>query len=890
MIRFVRKSVFSNSSKNQAAPFIFIIMCAYVVITTTYTFVSYNLNSMILRFLIGAGLVAVYVITERSVLSVGVKAFLSPVIIAVGLLIGPFLFEGDSLLFIYLNCTALISFTYYNAKSLAAYIITISAAAAIMLFLFKINLLGEIYPMSYNIKFYVASLALNVLIYVLCINTIELQEKLKEASAAKSDFLAKMSHEIRTPMNAIIGMAELALRDQKPDAMLENARTARQAAINLLSIINDILDYSKIEKGKLELTPGNYNFSSLINDVVNIIRMRVFDSNIRFGVNVDSNIPDALIGDKTRIRQVMINLLGNAVKYTEKGFVSLSVYREIKDEDSIILKVEVMDSGRGIKPDDIKKLFSEYSQIDTEKNKDTEGVGLGLFISYGIVTAMNGKIEVQSEYGKGSVFTATLPQKIGNPKKLAEVKNPEEKRVIVYDMREIYKNSIVYSIDNLGVACEIANNDEEFRDIIANQEYTLIFISLTLYEKNKESVMKYEANSKIVILMEFGEALPDINLRVLSMPVYAISIANILNGEEDSFSYDTGINTNIDFIAPEASVLLVDDINTNLRVAEGMLFPYKMRLDSCKNGMEAIEKVMDNRYDLVFMDHRMPGMDGVETTRRIREMASADPYYAGLPIIALTANAVYGMEEMFLKHGFNDYLSKPIDTVKLNQIIEKWIPAEKKEEAVKTNRTVTEVKIDIEIEGVDVNKGISLTGGATGSYYIALAAFSEDSKERIGQIKECLKTGDYKSYTTHMHALKSAASYIGAGEVSGMAGELEKAGDRMDLDKIDEHNQHFIVTLESLLGKVDHVLSSRRAKNADNRGYGIDPDMFKDELRTLKNALRNMDGETINITVNFLQALTLPDDVYAVIRSIAKNIMMVEYEKAEAQIDLLLND
>ena len=502
-------------------------------------------------------------------------------------------------------------------------------------------------------------------------------EAAQEASRAKSDFLARMSHEIRTPMNAIIGMSELALRSEELDDIREHITTVKQAAANLLSIINDILDFSKIETGKLEITPCDYLLSSLINDVINISRMRVVDTQIRFVVNIDSNIPNELCGDEIRIRQVLLNVLGNAIKYTEKGFVSFTVYGEPVGENTINLVIEVMDSGKGIKQDDIEKLFGEYAQFDLEKNRGTEGTGLGLAIAKSIVNAMGGEIDVYSEYEKGSTFTITLPQKIRSAKPLASVANADKMNVIVYERREIYANSIVFSIDNLGVHCTIVSSNSEFEKKLTEQEFAFIFISFNLYSENRDIIYKTGANSKIVVLTEFGETIPEKNLNIIAMPAHSISIANILNGESDNFSYSENNELIVRFTAPDAYVLVVDDVITNLKVANGLLAPYKMQVDLCKNGRMALNALRTNRYDLVFMDHKMPDMDGIETTKHIRTMGDEDPYYKKVPVIALTANAVTGTKEMFLENGFNDFLSKPIDTIKLDTVLEKWIPKDK---------------------------------------------------------------------------------------------------------------------------------------------------------------------------------------------------------------------
>ena len=292
----------------------------------------------------------------------------------------------------------------------------------------------------------------------------------ESSSQAKSTFLAKMSHEIRTPMNAIIGMTELALREDSASASKEHLLTIKQAGLNLLSIINDILDFSKIETGKLEIIPSEYLFSSLINDVINIIKTRVLESRLRFIVNIDCDIPNILTGDSTRIRQIMLNLLGNAVKYTDKGFISISVRKEDIDENTISLIIDVTDSGRGIKQEAMPTLFEEFAQFDKE-NINVEGAGLGLAIAESLVSAMNGRLECVSEYGKGSTFTVAIPQAYRHSHKIAVVMNPENKYVLIYERREVCIQSIIETMANLGVQYCLASTEDEFLSELMSKKY-----------------------------------------------------------------------------------------------------------------------------------------------------------------------------------------------------------------------------------------------------------------------------------------------------------------------------------------------------------------------------------------------------------------------------------
>jgi signal transduction histidine kinase/CheY-like chemotaxis protein len=502
----------------------------------------------------------------------------------------------------------------------------------------------------------------------------------KRASLAKSDFLANMSHEIRTPMNAIMGMVELILRKDISTDIYEDALGIKRAGVNLLAIINDILDFSKIESGKMELVVANYRLDSLINDCISIARVRLTEKPLLFIVDVDSTLPSELRGDEIRIRQIIINLLANAVKFTQNGYIALKVSATAPAQASdktVVLKFTVEDTGVGIKTEDMDKLFSDFVRFDSHRNRGIEGTGLGLAISRQLSRLMGGDITVLSVYGEGSSFTATLSQEIKNPAPIAIVDQPADKFSLVLESRPVLARSFSYSLQNLGIPVQVLTaTDAFFRELekpVTGRMYPFVFVPGPLAEKTAEYIKERKISTCLIAVLDLGDPVPAGNRRTLSLPVYTVSLANAFNGPEEERHRE---KSHIKFTAPDARILVVDDNRTNLVVVKGLLSPYRMDITLCNTGREAIALARQNRYDIIFMDHMMPGMDGVEATAAIR--AFEGDWFREVPIVALTANAVVGMKEEYLSKGFSDFVSKPIEIPKLEEVIDRWVPEEKR--------------------------------------------------------------------------------------------------------------------------------------------------------------------------------------------------------------------
>ncbi|MDR0998127.1 MAG: response regulator [Treponema sp.] len=507
----------------------------------------------------------------------------------------------------------------------------------------------------------------------------EQEEAKEEAGTGKNEFLANLSHEIRTPMNIIIGMSELALREEISAKARAYIADIKRAGASLLSLINDILDFLEIESGRTAIEPAEYLFTSLINDCVNIIAGRLGQRRIRFVTNIDSSIPRKMIGDVTRLRQILAGVLGGALKYTREGHFSLSVTPGSRRGDKITLNFTV--TGTGIKDEDKDKLFDDFISFDSRGKGEIGRTGPGLGLSRNLCRLMGGDITVQSTRGAGSTFTITVPQTVADPAPIAEVKDPQTKSVLLYERREIYGESIAWSLANLGARVTKAAK-EELLSLLEKEDWPFVFVSPDMAEPSLDLIRKRNLNSTMAILANPEDIRVFQHIPLINSPAYTVPISSILNGAGKGAKKEW-VETS--FTAPSARILIVDDIVTNLKVAEGLLSVYRAKIHTCAGGAEAVALVKEHNYDIVFMDHMMPGMDGVEAAGIIRSWEESgnreNPVSRRIPLIALTANTVSGAKEMFLAKGFDDYLAKPIEISRLEEIMARWIPGEKKEKA-----------------------------------------------------------------------------------------------------------------------------------------------------------------------------------------------------------------
>ncbi len=668
--------------------------------------------------------------------------------------------------------------------------------------------------------------------------------EIERAANMKSDFLANMSHEIRTPMNAVIGMAEMALREN----MTENARfylhEIKAAGKSLLTIINDILDFSKIESGKMNIVEVEYEPMSILNDVTNIVITRLEDKDVELIVDIDPTLPNRLYGDNDRIKQVILNIVNNAVKFTKQGQVRIEVNYEKTLEDELLLKVAVVDTGIGIKKEDLSKLFESFQQLDSKRNRNIEGTGLGLSICKRLLTLMNGSIDVQSVYEEGSTFFIEIPQKIIDDKPSIFVNSHEPIHAAGLIDNRYVRAQIDKAVNKLGASFRSMCHEEELY-LLPDLGISYLFVESALFSERVYQFAERNPDITVVLVMENSELIKEIlpNVRAIRKPVYSLNIAMIFNNESVHETEGQDVEL-FDFVAPEAEILIVDDNAINLTVAEGLLEPLNMKIDTAASGKEAIDKITAKKYDIVFMDHMMPELDGVETTHIIRRFHHE---YDAMPIIALTANAVDGTMEMFLKEGMNDFVAKPIELRLMISKIKRWLPAEKIQKNVAGARKATpKHQKQIKVGDLDVDSALKLLGSEK-LFWSVLKDYYRVIEQKSSTIKSFEKEENWPAYTIEVHALKSASKQIGAHELSEKAAALEVAGNAKDSAFIHDKTDDLVAQYRSYIDVLKPYFTKESA--GDTKKPAATKDQLSELFTQLDEAVDNLDMDQMEAVI-----------------------------------------
>ena len=631
-------------------------------------------------------------------------------------------------------------------------------------------------------------------------NLLKVIKELKVMQSSKDDFVANVSHEIRTPINTICGMSEIILQEELPYKVKENVQNIQIAGRNLMGVVSDILDYSELQSEKIELEEEAYNITSTINDVINMTIAKKNEKKIELIVDCDANIPCVLLGDEKKLRRVIMNLVDNAVKFTEKGGVCLSIGCR-KESYGINLVIAVKDTGIGMDEVSLEKLFSSFIQVDASRKRQEGGLGLGLAISNLLVQKMGGAITVKSKLGKGTIVKIVVPQKVLDDAPIAAIQDKEHVNVATYInleqfaetvVRDEYSNMIVHMVEQLRGKCHICRNLAELQRRNEAEHFSHIFISIVDYKANSSYFDELAKSTKVIVVLDPVDERSVTNPQLLKIfkPFYILTIVSVLNGLLDKKKGQSNLVIE-KFTTKGAHILVVDDNRMNLRVIEELLSAYKIKVTTASSGQEALDKIVALDYDFVFMDHMMPEMDGVETLHRIRHMVGT--YYQKVPIVALTANAVAGTRETLLAEGFDDFLEKPVERSVLERVLKRNLPEDKiiaKDAGGEEKPNITE-KEELYIEGLDVENGILYCNGKE-QYINILRGYCKDWDQSQDLTEQLFEQQDWKNYTIAVHGMKSAMRSIGAIQLSELARQLESAGKDGRIEYVLEHHRELM--------------------------------------------------------------------------------------------------
>ncbi len=659
-----------------------------------------------------------------------------------------------------------------------------------------------------------------------------LSQESRMAMDAKSAFLANMSHEIRTPMNVIVGLSELMLRDKMPPAQRDRLASILNAGKGLLTIIDDILDITKIEAGKFSIVEEPYELETLFEDVTTIAAMRLGNKPVLFWLELDPALPRGLLGDMGRVKQVLLNIIGNAIKFTERGSVRLIVGGQ-QMGDIWHLRMEVRDSGIGIRAEDIDKLFISFNQVDTKRNRYIKGTGLGLAISKKLCEMMGGYIEVSSVYGKGSSFVATVRQRVDDPAPLV-VPVPDNVSLLICEEYEDLRLFEAACLNQLKVRHTLCASPEDFLGRLREGSHTHALAPRPLLRGLDEKGVRL-----IGLLSLQEQMLMDMDGTNVYIPLFALQLPQALStGAPSRLRGRSGLSVSEMEPLPHVSILIVDDNEVNVQVAEGLMAPYGMRMDHVYGGADAIRAVRERDYDLVFMDHMMPDMDGVEAVRHIR--ALPEEKYRTLPIIALTANVTVETRRMFLANGFNGFLPKPIETGTLNRLLRAWLkdlnarraaatpePHHPRPETESTAfplphleerapcdaappaaaQTPAQAEKAAPLPEVDFEAGTQRVP-PTLSYPRLLALYVRSTGDTLDALPGWMNQ-DPDRVVIEVHGLKSASLTIGADHFSEEAKHLELLGRSGDWDELRAALPAFLAHGRRVLLEIEAFLASR---------------------------------------------------------------------------------
>ena len=757
--------------------------------------------------------------------------------------------------------------------------------------------------------------------------------RLEEANRSVEDFLANVSHELRTPINAVTGITTVMLRNEENSKKKKDILSIQMAGNRLFSQIEDILDYTEIDTGRVMVSEENYMIFSLINDLIAENWLAKWDKDLELIFDIDAGIPSVLLGDGRKIKKIIKHLVDNAVKFTKDGGVYVRVYA-LNKSYGINLCIRVSDTGIGIAEEEMEKITGRFFQANGGRNRKAGGLGLGLSIVYGMVSAMDGFLRLESAEKSGTTVSVSIPQKVVDHAPSMVVQNRDDLCIAIYlkpekykvpEIRDYYNTTITHLVQGLDLTIHRVLDSEELKKLVDMYQLTHLIIGKAEYEENA-SYFEELSKSIDVVLVADDDFLPaGSRVNLMKKPFYCLPMVNILNSKT-SAGVD-GFEREKNIICPGVRVLVVDDEPMNLMVAEGIFNDYQMKVKTAEGGMKAIEIFQAEEFDLIFLDHMMPEMDGVETLKRLRKI-QADTGKT-CTIIAFTANAVSGAREMFLQEGFDEFISKPVEDHELRRLLKKVLPktsityvaendtkksivkerGENSEQLV-SEQTMTEqdggqepvTENNLEKDkftqlnemGLHTESALQYCRGNREFYEEVLVKFANDAERKIMDIEDSYKKEDIKNYQIMVHALKSSSKMIGADTLSGMAKDAEDAAKNQDVSYIRENHAGLIDKYRETVQGILDVLCPAEADSAEENpaaGTEVSKDELLRQLSELKESLDTFEAVKAETLLAGMDGLAYGGtSVSELLRDVRQDVDDFELGTASKKVETLIRN
>lgn len=702
---------------------------------------------------------------------------------------------------------------------------------------------------------------------------------LEEANRRTEDFLANVSHELRTPINAVTGITSVMIKNENDDAKKRDILSIQKAGYRLFDQIEDILDYTEIDTERVKVSENAYIFTSLINDIITGKRFSDKENMPELIFDIDAGIPSVLIGDEKKIKRILKHLIDNSLKFTQKGGIYVRVYA-IHKEYGINLCIKVSDTGIGIAEEELGKIKERFYQSNGGRNRKAGGLGLGLSIVCGMVSAMEGFIQIESAVGEGTTVSVSIPQKVADEAPAMSVKNRDKLCLACYlrpekykipEVRSFYNQMISNLVGELEISLYRIYNNDELKKLMSMYQVTHLFLGKEEYEENKSYIENLNHDINVVVVADDDFVLPQGSVaKLIKKPFYALPIVNILNSGTSDVESDEGKS----MICPGVKALVVDDEPMNLMVARGIFKDYQMEVTTAESGRKAVTLCEDEDYDLIFLDHMMPEMDGIETLKQIRKIHTENGKVC--TVIAFTANAVSGAREMFLQEGFDEFLSKPIEPSELERVLRKVLPkssieyvdeddknAGKEEVSEKETKQPgpdedkksvpngledglavneeADFRMDrLESAGINTGSGIGYCNGDSDFYIELLTSFVNDADRKGTELEQFFEKKDLDNYCVLVHALKSTAKMIGADSLSENAKQAEDAAKNHELEYIIQHHGELMTRYRQVVQSICDVLGisgNRQKQDEVKERQEISEEEFIKQLKDLKDSL-----------------------------------------------------